>query len=53
MDSGMEGAKQWLDLAPALSSRRGRIIGRLTENPQLVVCDWDGARRNVAAASRR
>jgi len=41
MESGMEGAKQWLDLAwsltrrfaRALSSRRGRIIGRLTEKP--------------------
>ena len=31
MDRGTDHAKQWLNLTPALSSRRGRIIGRLTE----------------------
>jgi hypothetical protein len=34
MDGGVE---EWLDLTPALSSRRGRIIGRLTKNPRLLM----------------
>jgi hypothetical protein len=33
IESGMKSVKQWLDLTPTLSSRRGRIIGRLIEKP--------------------
>jgi hypothetical protein len=34
---GMEGAKQWLGLTPALSSRRGRTFRHLTDEPAIAL----------------